>query len=198
MNKRMKIELECSICKNKYLKDKSEYLRNLKLNRKNFCSLNCSSKESFERNLPKEKRSKYDISKHCYNLIDEYTNFRYVFKLLKTRMKKECLISLKDIKDLWEFQKGICPYTGIKLKLIKHGYKYKNISNNRFEIASLDRIDSSKGYIKGNLCFVSTMINFMKNNLTVEETVAFIFIMKEYLKDKTDNDIVCAVKKFTE
>lgn len=198
MSKRLKVELTCPTCNEKYLKDKSEYIRNLQKNRISYCSLNCSAKASYVNKLPLEKKGNYDISKHCNNNKDEYTDFKYVFAILKRRMRKECNVSLHDLKEIWEYQKGICPYTGIQLKLITHGYKFQDISDERFEIASLDRIDSSKGYEKGNLCFVSIMVNFMKNNMSVESTVKFLFKILEFLKDKKDNDIVCAVKKFTE
>lgn len=194
---RLQVQLDCPVCKKSYYKAKSEYLRNLKKNRDNYCSLSCSSKATFERNLPKEKRSNYDISQHSKDLIDDYTDFRYVFKLIKGRMHKECKVSLNDLKEIWEYQKGICPYTGIKLKLMKHGYKFQDISKLRFEIASLDRVDSTKGYEKGNLCFVSTMVNFMKNNISVEDTVKFMFIMNKYLESKSEIDIISKVEDIT-
>lgn len=34
---------------------------------------------------------------------------------------------------------------------------------------SLDRIDSSKGYVKGNVRVISARANMLKNNATVEE-----------------------------
>ena len=40
-------------------------------------------------------------------------------------------------------------------------------------MASLDRIDSSKPYEKNNVVFVSAPINYMKNIMTEEETVAY-------------------------
>lgn len=194
-NMRKQINLTCPECNKEYSKDLSEYNRNIKKRRSSYCSLECASKTNFRRNPIK---SNFNISKYAANNVDMYTDFRYVFKSLKSRMHKKCEVSLNDLKEVWELQKGVCPYTGIKLKLIKHGYRFQDITDERFEIASLDRIDSSKGYEKNNLCFVSTMINFMKNNMSVESSVKFLFIIKEFLKDKTDNDIVCAVKKFTE
>ncbi len=195
---RLQIELSCPVCQKSYFKAKSEYIRNEKKNRMNFCSLNCSSKYSFNVKLPKEKWSNYDISQHSKNMTDEYTEFRYSFRSLKQRMHKGCKISLDDLKQIWDNQKGICPYSGIKLKLMKHGYKFQDIANNRFEIASLDRIDSTKGYEKGNLVFVSTLVNFMKNNCTVEQTVDFIFIMSEFLKNKTKQEIITNINLFIE
>jgi hypothetical protein len=42
---------------------------------------------------------------------------------------------------------------------------YTKIEKNPIYTASLDRIDSSKGYIKGNIRWVSRAINWMKNNM---------------------------------
>lgn len=40
--------------------------------------------------------------------------------------------------------------------------------------ASLDRIDSSKGYIEGNVEFVCSAINLAKNNFSKEAMVSFL------------------------
>lgn len=40
--------------------------------------------------------------------------------------------------------------------------------------ASLDRIDSSKGYIKGNVQFVATPINYLKGTMSDETTKAYL------------------------
>ncbi len=45
--------------------------------------------------------------------------------------------------------------------------------NNLFNLASLDRTDSTKLYEKGNVVFVSTPINYMKNTMSKKETIAF-------------------------
>jgi hypothetical protein len=54
-----------------------------------------------------------------------------------------------------------CPVLGCKLKL---GYGKKLYSS-----PSIDRIDNSKGYIKGNVRVISHRANQLKSNMSVEE-----------------------------
>lgn len=60
----------------------------------------------------------------------------------------------------------ICPYMGVPITHISgQGYVMTN--------ASLDRIDSTKGYTKGNVRVISWMANKMKQNATEEQLIAF-------------------------
>ena len=52
----------------------------------------------------------------------------------------------------------VCPY--LKVPIDTHN-------------CSLDRIDSSKGYIKGNVQVISKLANLMKSNATEEQLVQF-------------------------
>lgn len=51
--------------------------------------------------------------------------------------------------------------------------------NNPIYTASLDRIDSSKGYEIGNVQFISTAINYMKNTMSHEDTLKLCKIIAE-------------------
>jgi hypothetical protein len=59
-----------------------------------------------------------------------------------------------------------CPYLGIELTSTQgQGRIWSN--------ASVDRIDNSKGYVKGNVEVISYMANSMKQHATPEQLVSF-------------------------
>jgi hypothetical protein len=160
-------EFVCDHCGNLEKKPTSEYNRNIKLNRKNFCSRSCSF--TYGKKVGKIKpKPTYNISEHSGNKKDSYTPFRYTFRCAQKRWK-DFDLTLNDLKEQWELQKGICVYSKFNLELPK-GTKKIHYSIR----ASLDRIDSSKGYVKGNIQFVSTLINLMKSNISHCETLDFI------------------------
>ena len=59
-----------------------------------------------------------------------------------------------------------CPYLGIKLR-------YDATSSRAHDKMSVDRIDNTKGYVKGNVQVISDLANRMKNNSTLEELKTF-------------------------
>lgn len=60
------------------------------------------------------------------------------------------------ILECLEFQKYKCYYTN------------KPFGDDKFNVPSVDRIDNSKGYIKGNICICRGGINICKNNLSMK------------------------------
>lgn len=59
-----------------------------------------------------------------------------------------------------------CPYLGIKLSTDMNDRNTPNYY-------SIDRIDSSKGYVKGNVQIISWLANTMKNNATIGQLLVF-------------------------
>lgn len=176
------IEFICDNCGINTTKPESEYKRNTKLNRHNFCSRSCAMTYANLHKLTKVDtwvysiENKQHILQYSNNRKDEYTKFKYTFRNIQKRFK-EFDLTIKDLKEIWNTQNGICPYTGLQLILPT----YRNIKTipiiNR---ASLDRIDSSQGYIKTNIQFVSTPINLLKNTMSDLDTKKYLKLISKY------------------
>jgi hypothetical protein len=77
-----------------------------------------------------------------------------------------------DIKYLWELflkQNRKCALSGYPL-CFGTTAEVKN-KENREPIASLDRINSTKGYIEGNVQWIHKNLNYMKQNLSDEKFI---------------------------
>lgn len=74
-------------------------------------------------------------------------------------------ITQQDAADMFESQRGICALSGEPLILDAPLNK---------QTASLDRIDSSKGYEANNIQWIHKEVNKMKNNLPEKELFAWI------------------------
>jgi hypothetical protein len=166
------ITLTCDTCNKEFEKAKNEYNRRVRLGKDKFyCGMSCAKKapDSIERLVA--NRSNYPVwelnnpSKH-----DKYSKFRPFLKLCRQR-KKDFDLTLEYLKELWESQNGICPFTGFELEARTYDGKSDNPLN--IKSASLDRIDNSKGYVKGNVRFVSVMFNFARNKFSDEEVIEF-------------------------
>ena len=116
------------------------------------------------------------------NRRDEYSPFRQHFKLARRRVKthgRECTITLEYLKELWEKQGARCPYSGWELdnpETTAHWDEYQ-LHPKR---ASLDRIDSSIGYVPGNVQFVSVIANFGKRDFPEEKLLEFCQAVVDY------------------
>ena len=159
------------------MKDASEVKRNIKKGRKSFCSISCAvlyrnqfdPSDKVQQN--RDMFSKNHAGKHSKTL-DEYSPFRETLRRAKRHAKeddRECTITLQDLKSLWEKQQGKCIYTNVTLTL-PTGTNKICITHQ----ASLDRIDSTKGYTLDNVQFISSCINLLKNKLTDLETKRFL------------------------
>lgn len=98
------------------------------------------------------------------------TEYNSMVKRAKTK-GHEVNVSIEDLARLFEEQGEKCALTGIPLVLwTKKGN------------ASIDRIDSKKGYIKGNVQWVDKRVNMMKNAIPEAEFVELCRLI--YLKQE--------------
>ncbi len=176
MRDRKLVTFTCDNCGKEAQKPLSEYTRNQKLGRHNFCSRRCCIIYNNKHHIPSEKQieNRKNIGKYSDNKKDEYSKFRYTFRNARKRYK-EFNLTLDYLKEVWEKQNGICPYTGLHLILPSYTSSCDIIYR-----ASLDRIDSSLGYIIGNVQFVSTPINFMKSTMSDLQTKQFLKQISDY------------------
>lgn len=116
------------------------------------------------------------LNKYTRAIPDQYAEFRKHYNRTKERNKKKKkedllvsdILTLKDIKDQWIKQRGRCAYTGIPMC---HASSQKQPHQ-----GSLDRIDSSKGYVRGNIQFVALSINLAKIDFSDK-------VFKKFIKD---------------
>jgi hypothetical protein len=178
MKKRKQELTKCSnpSCGIEFLKDSSEIKRNKKIDRKNYCSLSCSGQMNNNHLRSYVQENVKYLLAVCNNGRDKYTGLREHYRRIKKR-KHIYDVTLDDLLEIWENQGGICVYSGVKLL-------HPNEGGNNLNTASLDRIDSKLGYVKGNLQFVSIICNQAKNNLSHEEMMEFIKMICNYQSGK--------------
>ena len=173
-NKAKKIMLTCGICDANFEKLLKEHKRQINKNpdRLWYCSLSCAGTKN------KKSLGKYlgngtlESFKGRRRLKDEFSQFRYVMRSVKRRVNKgETDLTLEFLRDIWKRQQGICPLTGWSISLPEDSSKPGN--NSSIYRASLDRIDSSKGYIKDNVRFIAIIANYCKHSFSDDEVKLF-------------------------
>jgi len=173
--------IKCFVCSKEFERKNSEIKRSKKKERKTFCSRSCSGKHHIN-NIPEDTRKSNVVFLRRGSCRDKYSPFRFFLKVCRLRVQQkpdlQLNLSLQDLKDQWEKQKGICPYTGWSLKIAECQSKEK--IEKTPDRASLDRIDSSKGYVKGNIQFVSLIAQYAKNNWDGEVVLEFAEAVKNF------------------
>lgn len=116
--------------------------------------------KTYQKRIPSEKRAEW--SARHYQKKKEENPALFMWKQAKHRAKwdyndMEFSIEVSDIVIPL-----VCPYFNVPFIPLDRNWGY-----------SLDRIDSSKGYIKGNIQVISSRANTMKNNATKEELIQF-------------------------
>jgi hypothetical protein len=133
-----------------------------------YASNRCCSKCTFEwaAKWRKDKSNEKKLRK-SRNDWDKNNPEKAMLQRARSRAKKigvEFDISFEDI-SIPEF----CPVLGIKLE------RRDNVTENS---PSLDRKDSSKGYVKGNVFVISYRANRIKHNATIDEVEAVLRYMR--------------------
>jgi len=111
----------------------------------------------------------------------EITGFFWCCLLQNAKRRNiEVKIDIKDAWEQFEKQNRKCALTN---EILTFNTKHNSHDGN----ASIDRIDSRKGYIKGNIQWVHKRINKMKNNMDENELI--YWAEKLVNKNKTKNSL---------
>ena len=110
-------------------------------------------------------------TREVYNRLEngslEY-NLQHLMKGITRRTKdnndERLNINLEYLKEIYNEQKGFCKYSGRTMTFKIHCLNH----------ISVDRIDNTKWYEKGNIALCCSFVNKMKNDITLDEFKLFI------------------------
>ena len=171
------VKAKCQECKIFFDKPKKEFDRRIRLYGSEvnmFCGNSCSAKWINKNVLKviteqgKEKRRKINLN----NKYSKKGEFTYYLNRIKLR-KKEFNLTEEFLNNLWKTQEGKCAFSGITMD------KQKFNKRTNPHTASIDRIDSKKGYTQDNVQFICYSLNLAKNNFTNEEFITFLNLFKQ-------------------
>lgn len=115
------------------------------------------------RRAVRTKEIKSDYRRYCRSKL---------LAQLRFRAKEQGVpfdLSPEDLIAQWEEQDGFCWYTGKKLNLLLE-------SNGNFphrDFPSIDKRYPSRGYVSGNIAWMTYSVNRMKNDLDEDEFISF-------------------------
>ena len=81
------VTITCDCCGKEFQKPESEYKRNVRLGRHNFCSRSCAAKfnNKSRAGKPISDKQREHLLNICNNHEDEYTSFRYSLRNAKKK-----------------------------------------------------------------------------------------------------------------
>ena len=123
------------------------------------CNPDCDKDIYVNKKTILENKSRY-CSLNCRNFkVDKYTNYLNDLKRRAIKKNMDFNIDREFIKELLENkQKNRCAITNVLIKF--------SDTTKIYETPSLDRIDNSLGYVKGNIQWVMLGVNYMKLSYT--------------------------------
>lgn len=115
-------------------------------------------------------------------------NSKHVAAWYLTRVKQSAKkrgrlydITLQDAEDQWVKQNGECGLTGLSLTPTSD-FTYRSLLLGDINTASLDRVDSKKGYIVGNIEWVHKHVNVWKLDHSREYYIELSILVAEKAK----------------
>jgi hypothetical protein len=143
-----------------------------------------------EKNLEKKKSRAYAkvYAKKQQSKLDITGDYKVFLQWKRRKVKAssrargiEFNLSKDFLYELYEKQKGNCYYTGKKMVLkIYSGIKPNRENIEKFkDYLTIDRLDSSKGYEKGNVALCTLKVNTAKGSLNYDEFLQIANFVKK-------------------
>lgn len=160
------ISLTCNHCGAKFDKLLKEHKRRVKSGHtKFFCSRTCTGMNNIA-NLPDPSNPRNmehlkAITPLAIAANRKYSeeDFKFQEYIRRTSARKQHSndLTIDYLKEVWHRQDGKCAISNIPLQ-------HATETNNKNFMASIDRIDSNLGYVRGNIQFLTCALNLAKNN----------------------------------
>jgi hypothetical protein len=109
------------------------------------------------------------LDEHASRYRGEYSPFKNYLKSIKRR-QPDSMLTLKNLYDIWNLQNGICLLTGLEMSLPKSTKGQGKVTPTT---ATVDRIDRSQGYNRGNIRWITFMANICRNEFNDTDVIEF-------------------------
>ncbi len=83
----------------------------------------------------------------------------------RTGTHERCDVDVNYLLHLWDTQKGLCALSGVPMT-----HTSRPVDDRRYNV-SLDRIDSSKNYLRSNVQLVTQTANIMKHSMLQQDFI---------------------------
>lgn len=160
------IKVECTLCGIEHL-IRSDILKNKQATK---CKA-CSNKEKYLKNVEDKviAHKGYSVGHQGTGDLSKTMVLRSKYSAQKRNIEwDDSYMNTENLWNLFLEQDKKCALSGMELTLYKGDNVPMQTNNRNLDYrgwnASLDRIDSSKGYIEGNVQWVHRNINIMKNS----------------------------------
>lgn len=139
-------------------------------NRKTFwlCECSCGTVKTISSDTLTSGKSKKCKNHNCYKEIKNGNWSTIIYGAKSRGINFE--VSIKYAYEIYEKQNKKCSLSGLKIFFGKGSKR----------TASLDRIDSSKGYIEGNIQWVHKDINIMKMALSNKDFINYCYNVSNF------------------
>lgn len=175
-----KTSITCDGCDTAFEKRTADYNKERRKNPecKFFCTLSCHGKRnvahlkglsSFADSPELQKRAVEAAVRKNTQYFGRDKIFAKMLRKCKQR-GKEFDLTIEVLAKVWDSQAGHCALSNIPLDLDSTSY---------ITMPSVDRIDSSVGYIESNIQFVSCSVNLAKSSMSNDDALELIRLICE-------------------